>query len=407
MQKAKRIFSVLFSFVILSATIIYYVPEEKAEARTIAQVENDIKECQKLIESLQNEQKSISAEISKISDQSSVTKDMLNTYIKEIDSLEAEIELTEATIETYNVKLSELEAEIEIKNEDIAYYTRMYDSIVRYSFEQGNPSIFQILFESEDFSDFLTRLDNINYFLNYTDSIKTSLKTARSELETAQEKQRTAKAELEKYVSDLEVKKATATQKKNEFESKAQSLGVTLQSMKGSYSSKSTAISQANAKLAALKKELAALQAASSAGYAWPLKSGVSYRISDVYGNRPNPFNTSKTEFHKGIDIACAYGTPILAANGGTVIRSEYSGGYGNVVVILHSGGISTLYGHCSKRAVSVGQTVKQGDVIAYVGSTGSSTGNHLHYSVLQNSSTYINPYPNYIPKAMVDKGRG
>lgn len=406
MRKAKRFLLVLMCLVLISSSGIYTVSEEKAEAaRTIAQVENDIKECQKLIESLQNEQKSISDEIKEISGQSTVTKEMLNTYIKEIDSLDAEIELTQATIDTYNIKIAELAADIEIKNRDLEYYNSMYDSIVRYSFEQGSPSIFQILFESEDFSDFLTRLDNINYFLNYTESIKTSIKKARSDLETAQEKQETAKAELEKYVSDLEVKKATSTQKKNEFEAKAKSLGVTLKEMQGTYSSKSTAIAQANAKLAALKKELAELQAASSAGFAWPLKAGVWYQVSSMFGYRTDPFNPKKTEYHKGIDIACAKDTPILAANGGLVIRSDYSSSFGNVVVIMHSNGISTLYAHANKRAVSVGQTVKQGDVIAYVGTTGASTGYHLHYSVLQNGN-YINPYPNYIPKAMVDKGR-
>lgn len=406
MRKAKRFLLVLLCFVLISASNAYPIPEETAEARTIAEVENDIRECQKLIESLQNEQKSISDEISKIKDQSSVTQEMLNTYIKEIDSLDAEIALTEATIETYSIKIAELEADIEIKNKDLEYYNSMYDSIVRYSFEQGNPSIFQILFESKDFSDFLTRLDNINYFLNYTESVKTSIRKAKSELETAQEKQQAAKAELEQYVSSLEVKKAEASKKKAEFEAKARSLGVSLESMQGTYASKSTAIAQANAKLTALKKELAELQAASSAGYAWPLPAGTSYRITDLFGSRPNPFNPSKIENHQGIDIACAYATPILAANGGYVIRSEYSSSFGNVVVILHSDGISTLYAHASKLAVSVGQTVKQGQVIAYVGSTGSSTGNHLHYSVLKNG-TYINPYPNYIPKAMVDRGRG
>lgn len=406
MRKAKRFLLVLLCLVLISASNLFPVPTENAEARTIAEVENDIRECQKLIEALQNEQKAISQEISKISSQSAVTQDMLNTYIKEIDSLEAEIALTEATIETYSIKIAELEADIEIKNQDLEYYNRTYDSIVRYSFEMGNPSIFQILFESEDFADFLTRLDNINYFLNYTESIKTSIRKAKSELEAAQEKQKAAKAELEQYVSNLESKKADATRKKAEFEDKARSLGVTLDSMRGTYASKSSAIVQANAKLTALKKELAELQAASSAGYAWPLPAGTSYRISSLFGSRQDPFNPKKVEHHQGIDIACAYGTPILAANGGYVIRSEYSSSFGNVVVILHSDGISTLYAHASKLAVSVGQTVKQGQVIAYVGSTGKSTGNHLHYSVLKNGA-YINPYPNYIPKAMVDKGRG
>jgi murein DD-endopeptidase MepM/ murein hydrolase activator NlpD len=405
MQRGKKLLLVLMSLAMISTSFIYTVPEETADARTIAQVENDITDCQKLITSLQNEQKSIAVDISKISGQSQVTTDMLNTYIKEIDSLDAEIDLTQATIDTYNVKISDLDADIQIKNEDLEYYNKQYDSIVRYSFEQGDASIFQILFESEDFSDFLTRLDNINYFLSYTDTIKTSVKKAKSELETAQDKQKTTKAELDKYASDLEAKKAAAAKKKTEFETKAKSLGVSLKGMQGSYSSKSTAITQANAKLAALKKELTALQAATSANYTWPLQAGVRYRISDEYGNRPNPFNPKRTEFHKGIDIACDYGTQILAANGGTVIKSEYGGGYGNVIVILHAGGISTLYGHCSKRVVSVGDVVKQGQLIGLVGSTGSSTRNHLHYSVLKNGE-YTNPRPHYIPKSKIDQGK-
>ncbi|MGI5972050.1 MAG: M23 family metallopeptidase, partial [Oscillospiraceae bacterium] len=97
-------------------------------------------------------------------------------------------------------------------------------------------------------------------------------------------------------------------------------------------------------------------------------------------------------KFHTGVDIGASYGAKILAADDGTVITAGYnSGGYGNYVVISHGNGLTTLYGHMSSYAVSNGQNVSKGDVIGYVGSTGRSTGPHLHFEVRQ-SGQYIDP---------------
>jgi murein DD-endopeptidase MepM/ murein hydrolase activator NlpD len=402
MPRVKRILTMLLFMAILFSYSLYTAPEEPADARTIAQVENDIKECQKLIESLQNEQKSISSEISKINSQSKVTTETLNTYIKEIDSLNTEIDLTQATIETYSLKIADLESDITLKNENLEYYNRLYDSIVLYSFKQGDVSLLEILFEAESFTDFLTRLDNINYFLTYTDTVKTSIRKARTELEDAQEKLKASKAELEAHVAELEAKKKTASQKKAEFETKAKTLGMSLKDFEGKSASTSTAIQQAKAKLTALEKELKELRAVSAKNYIWPLPEGTKYSISSGYGTRIDPF-TKRPATHLGIDIACAQGTPILAANGGYVTRSEDTGpySYGEVIFILHSDGMTTLYAHCSKRVVKKGDTVQQGQIIGYVGSTGRSTGPHLHYSVLKGND-FVNPLPNYLPSSKV-----
>ena len=116
-----------------------------------------------------------------------------------------------------------------------------------------------------------------------------------------------------------------------------------------------------------------------------------------VSGTVSSRFGIRNGVSHKGLDIAAAKGTPIYAAASGTVITSAYgwNGGYGNYVVINHGNGISTAYGHCSSLVAKVGQTVNQGDLIAYVGSTGDSSGNHLHFEVrvngvAQNPQNYL-----------------
>ena len=121
--------------------------------------------------------------------------------------------------------------------------------------------------------------------------------------------------------------------------------------------------------------------------YVWPCP-GYS-RISSGYGNRVCPFHGN--EFHDGIDLAAASGTPILAFGPGTVTMSGWNGGYGNYISIDHGGGLMSFYGHCSALYVSKGAPVKAGQKIAAVGTTGSSTGNHLHFGMHRNGSP-VNP---------------
>jgi murein DD-endopeptidase MepM/ murein hydrolase activator NlpD len=113
--------------------------------------------------------------------------------------------------------------------------------------------------------------------------------------------------------------------------------------------------------------------------------------ISSYFGYRKNPFDTTQSDFHPGIDIACASGTSIYAAASGTVITASYCAGYGNEVAIDHHNGIQTIYGHNSKICVHIGQDVKKGDLISLSGSTGSSTGPHLHFEIRENK-TAIDP---------------
>ena len=139
----------------------------------------------------------------------------------------------------------------------------------------------------------------------------------------------------------------------------------------------------------------------------WPLPSGYN-KLSSLYGNRKHPV-TGKAGKHSGIDIPAPSGTSIYAAKSGVVITSEKGSGsywsYGNYVLIAHSDGTSTLYAHMSKRAVSKGDTVKQGQTIGYVGITGRTTGYHLHFEVRKNGNR-VDPVNYFQDKALYIGGK-
>ena len=130
---------------------------------------------------------------------------------------------------------------------------------------------------------------------------------------------------------------------------------------------------------------------ASASGFLWPIAS--SHRVTSPFGWRTHPI-TGRQHLHGGIDIAAPNGTPIMASKAGVVVISQYGSSYGNYVVLSHPDGTRTLYAHMSQRSVSAGDTVSQGQTVGLVGSTGSSTGNHLHFETWtgSSSSSRVNP---------------
>lgn len=143
------------------------------------------------------------------------------------------------------------------------------------------------------------------------------------------------------------------------------------------------------AEAAARAANMTSLSTNFSGTFIWPIASH--HPISSYFGNRPNPFNRSRTQHHSGVDIAAPAGTRINAAAAGYVVLAGWSGGYGLTVIIQHDGPYRTLYAHNSRNRVSVGDRVTQGQHIADVGTTGQSTGNHLHFEIRRNNVA-INP---------------
>jgi len=261
----------------------------------------------------------------------------------------------------------------------------------------GRLSYLDVVIGSKDFSDFANRLEILKRIIDSDIKLIDEIKKERAEIAARKQALEQSRAKL------VELEKA-AVAKQAEIEQKKKEREVVLQKAQNDRATAMQAVEELNASsaqitalLKARQAERAAARAAAEAAaaaaaqqsapsYSWVQGSGqlgwpVSGEITSPYGYRTHPI-WGTTIYHSGIDIGVDEGTPVHAADGGTVVWSGWMGGYGYAVVIDHGNGMSTLYGHNSELAVSEGQDVSKGQVIAYAGSTGNSTGPHVHFEV-------------------------
>ena len=356
---------------------------------------------------IQSEIDSLSARMANISNEQKVLKDKINqahstakTLSVEISDLNYEIALideqiivTDELIAQYEALLTEQENEIAGLEVKIENEKRILDQMIRLSFEySGTGSAIEFIFSAEDLGDLLSRIDLLGYHLAYNDRVIENYSTSLKALEDTKKSYESAKETLSKYRDEQAARIEELEGKKAEVESKKSRVLADAKEYEKDLAEKQKFVNELDSEI----KELAAMLAKDdkttyTGTFTFPLPANV-YRITSYYVNRKDPF-TGKTAYHSGYDFACAKGTKIYAADSGTVVIAKWNGGYGNCVTINHGGGIMTLYGHCSELLVTAGQKVSRGDVIAKVGSTGRSTGNHLHFEVRKNGSV-IDPSP-------------
>ncbi len=408
----KKAFVFLLCMVIVFGATTVNVPYETAQARTIYDVEQELEECKALLRTLQNELASIKNNIDSIQNQTGQQMELIEQYQAEIDALDADILVNNAIKESYDIKRAQVVSEIALAKEDYDYRVSMYLKLMQFIYENGNTNSFELLFSSENISEYLTRRDNFNDIMNAANNLIKEIQISISDLEALDADLAKTQAEYEDYVADLELSKLEKDKKVKEFETLISSLNLDKDAISSEYANKNQAIQEVKQKISKLEEERKEMYE-STAEFVWPTASFS--MITSGYGYRKDPINGS-TAFHNGIDIAASRGTPIYAAKSGVVTRADRYSGYGNCVIIYHGGGVSTLYGHCDNGngsrptfEVSVGDSVKAGQVIAYVGTTGRSTGYHLHFSVMTNSSSstgsgnYVNP-DHYLPDGYYTK---
>lgn len=377
------------------------------------------------LDSLKSQASQLNEQGSSLKNQLSGLQNEANSKLEEkavleqqISVLSAQIVNTQALIEEYDVQIADKQVELENAQQKADEYYQLFLARFRDLEEQGSVSYWSILFDAASFSDLLDRISFIADVVHYDNQIVDQLQAARqavadakADLETNQAEQVQAKTDLESQQAELSTDEAAVDAAIAEINSKADVYQSQLDEIKSQADALDDQIAAAQKEYEAqVAAEKAAQEAAnknnnsssnsnsssSSSGsgrisMVWPCAST---RVTSGFGKRNSPTAGAST-YHKGIDIGASTGTAIYAAASGTVTEAGYSSSRGNYVVIYHSNGVSTAYMHCSALYVSSGDKVSQGQTIAAVGSTGISTGSHLHFSVIEDG-TYVNPR-NYV----------
>ena len=326
-------------------------------------------------------------------------KEELSEAVIKIQELDDTIREAEKQIEEMNVKLEELQIKVDETSRSLEKVQKSYEEnkqlmedrlVVMY--ECGDVSYLDLLLRSASIVEFLSNyymieeiirsdselLDSIEKEKNEIEEKKLQLEEEKAELKILKVKQEQTKIIMQnnKTVQQNEIDKLTDSEKElqqkiQEYKDEEARIENLIQLAAGNYT----------------------YDGQYSGGVmAWPVAKSGTY-ITSNYGTREHPVQ-GITKFHTGIDIGNAgFGAPVIAAADGVVSMASYYGGYGNCVMINHGNGISTLYGHGQKILTTVGTTVKKGDLIMEVGSTGVSTGPHLHFEVRINGS-HVNPLP-------------
>jgi len=307
--------------------------------------------------------------------------------VKNIEEAEVELERLAGEIETTKAEIEVKKAEMEAKEKEIEEQNEALNNRLTAMYKNGNAGMLDVILSSESVEDLLANVGMVQKILESDQNLLKKLQKDYEELKQIKE-------ELEDKQIALEAKEVETEELKKKYQEEADRLHA-LQEQKEAEAAEMAAY--------ALQKQLEAERLIVEAGgtidmtpgeYAWPTQSN--WELSDKYGWRICPFHGK--EFHNGLDIVLTSGTkgsPVFAIADGYITRASWYGGYGNCIQYAIGNGYSVLCGHLSGFNCSAGQYVTKGSVIGYIGSTGASTGPHLHFTVFQNG-TSINPLSLY-----------
>ncbi|MCH5279833.1 MAG: peptidoglycan DD-metalloendopeptidase family protein [Lachnospiraceae bacterium] len=381
--------------------------EEDEEEKKKKELKEELENSRNDLQNAQEERNTMQGTLSNIRQQKEKleeAKNDLSDYVVELDGqlmslqenlTELDIKIAEKEIEVDQIKLQLEKAEEDVENQYAAMKER-----IKFMYERGDASYLSMLFSSANLTDMLSKAEYIEKISKYDRNMLVRY-------EETQEAVAMLKDQLELEQANLQQAMEEATEKEDQMTDLIDQKQRQIANYETDINNKEQAIKEYEAEIAAQNATIAALEqkiyqieqeSVSGNDAAAPVYSGGTFcwpapsytRISDDYGNRIHP-TLGVPQFHNGLDMAAPGGSPILAAEGGLVIAASYSSSMGNYIMIHHGGGLYTIYMHASALYVSAGQSVTRGQQIGAVGSTGRSTGNHLHFSVRLNGS-YVNP---------------
>ena len=403
MNRKRKLLSIqLFSLVLCTALLTALMPQSHA---AVSQAEIEALRAQRdEIQALREEKQ---AEIDELKDDAVgilVQKralDERNTYTMQ------QLQLNEEEIKLYDEMIADKEKEVLQAQEQEQEQLDRYRARVRAMEENGSLNLLALILKANDLGEMLTAMDDVGEIMQRDKELEDNYIRARENTEEV-------KSEYEAYQKEVSGKQEALREEQEKLQAEIDEASELLIGLHDDYMNRqaeiaeieaqedatNTAISVLVAKLEAERAAEAAAAAAAAGGgggssaggasayangsFIFPVES-YSY-ISSRFGERIHPI-TGELKNHNGMDIAANMGTAVYAADGGKVVLAEWYGGYGNCIMIDHGNGYKTLYGHLSYIGVKNGQTVTQGNTIGQVGSTGNSTGPHLHFEVYLNGS--------------------
>ncbi len=364
-------------------------------AETISEMQDKIEQSKQQRSQNEQEIENIEGQQQEVLEEKEVLDQQITQIQQTIDEMEQVIEESDAQISVKNEELQQAQEHLDEANDQ-------FKQRVKSMYMNGNISYLEILFGAESFSDLLTRVNMLKYIVDNDNKIiaeiaddKSTIEEAKNVIEEQKQQQEAAKnlqvEEKERMQESVDRKQELMESLENDKDKLQQEQ----EKLKASEDAMMREMDRIEAEERA--KEQASQSSVSSDStsvprgtgvMAWPL--AVSGRITSTFGYRSD----TAINNHTGVDIAATTGTAIYAADSGVVSLVSYDGdGYGNYVLISHGGGLFTLYGHCSATYVSPGQSVSKGEKIAAVGSTGYSTGPHLHFEV-RTGGVRVDPLP-------------
>ena len=403
------VLAVIMTLSLVTTALVYMVG-----AASSKEIEKELVDLRVQQAELKKQSDALKAEINQNEAETQTLIEKKADIDKQMDMSRQTIENLNAQIQQYSLLIADKQSELEDSLAEEAALNEQYKARLRTMEETGKISYWSILFGARSFSDLLDKIDMIQeiaksdqLMMEKLEAMSEKIAGERADLETQMDDLNAAKDELAVQQAELEVQRAESDelliQMAKEYESMSaeyadyeameDELSAQIAKSETDYFNALSREQAARIAAAAAQKPSSGSSAApSSSGFVFPLAYAT--KITDAYGYRIHPLSGTK-KWHNGVDFAAGEGTAIYATKAGTVTSATYSEAYGNMVTINHGDGYSSLYGHMTNYIVSAGDTVSAGQTIGYVGSTGWSTGPHLHFTIYYNGSD-VNPL-NYV----------
>ena len=379
------------------------LPQEAEVVMAEKTNEDEISKLKDQISDSKNERDALNAQKSdlvKIRNQLKQSKDDLNNYIYQVDTqistIQGKINDLGTQVETKRGQIANVEEELEsaMRVQEVQY-EQMKDRI-KFMYERGNYMTYDVLTGSGSFPDMLNKAQYVVQLAEYDRMKLQEYMSAVSMVELTKEALEEEKLTLEEIILQQEQEEANLQALMNEKQTEMAGLNDDIATQEEKIKQFEAQIAAANAEIAAMESELSKLQVNytyNGEPFIWPCPSAT--MLTSPFGMRLHPIY-KVNKLHSGVDMAAPGGSPILAAADGYVLRAGWQSSMGNYVMLAHSDSLVTVYMHASALYVKAGDHVTAGTTIAAVGSTGDSTGNHLHFSVRVNGQ-YVEPL-NYLP---------